>query len=72
MRDTLYHQQDVPTASFEFNEAVAKVFPDMIARSVPGYAATLRLIGSIADRYVTPGSRVFDLGCSLGAASFSV
>ncbi|WFB36603.1 carboxy-S-adenosyl-L-methionine synthase CmoA [Kiritimatiellota bacterium B12222] len=72
MRDNIYHQQDAAVSSFEFNEAVAKVFPDMIARSVPGYAATLRLIGSIADRYVRPGSRVFDLGCSLGAASFSV
>jgi tRNA (cmo5U34)-methyltransferase len=72
MRDDIYHQQPSEPASFEFNEAVAKVFPDMIARSVPGYAATLRLIGSIADRYVTPGSRVYDLGCSLGAASFSV
>ncbi|MDF3130952.1 carboxy-S-adenosyl-L-methionine synthase CmoA [Kiritimatiellaeota bacterium B1221] len=72
MRDNIYHQQDARPASFEFNEAVAKVFPDMIARSVPGYAATLRLIGSIADRYVTPGSRVYDLGCSLGAGSFSV
>ncbi len=72
MRDQIYHQQDAAPASFEFNEAVAKVFPDMIARSVPGYAATLRLIGSIADRYVTSGSRVYDLGCSLGAGSFSV
>lgn len=72
MRDDIYHQPSVDPAPFEFNEAVAKVFPDMIARSVPGYAATLRLIGSIADRYVTPGSRVYDLGCSLGAASFSV
>jgi len=72
MRDSIYQTAGAPAASFEFNEAVANVFPDMIARSVPGYAATLRLIGSIADRYVTPGSRVFDLGCSLGAASFSV
>lgn len=72
MRDDIYHQPSVDPAPFEFNEAVAKVFPDMIARSVPGYAATLRLIGSIADRYVTPDSRVYDLGCSLGAASFSV
>jgi tRNA (cmo5U34)-methyltransferase len=72
MRDDIFNQQSPEPASFEFTEAVANVFPDMIARSVPGYAATLRLIGSIADRYVTPGSRVYDLGCSLGAASFSV
>jgi tRNA (cmo5U34)-methyltransferase len=44
----------------------------MIARSVPGYAATLRLIGSIADRYVPEDGKVYDLGCSLGAASRSV
>lgn len=72
MRDDIYADGDSPAASFTFNQEVAAVFPDMIARSVPGYAATLRLIGSIADRYVTQGSRVYDLGCSLGAASFSV
>ncbi|MDA3873625.1 MAG: carboxy-S-adenosyl-L-methionine synthase CmoA [Kiritimatiellae bacterium] len=72
MRDTLYTREPMVAASFEFNQQVAEVFPDMIARSVPGYAATLRLIGSIADRYVKAGSRCYDLGCSRGAALLSV
>jgi tRNA (cmo5U34)-methyltransferase len=70
--DNIYREPQSSPAPFEFNARVAEVFPDMIARSVPGYAATLRLIGSIADRYVRPGGRVYDLGCSLGAASRSV
>jgi tRNA (cmo5U34)-methyltransferase len=70
--DTLYRRSKEDPAPFEFNERVAEVFPDMIARSVPGYAATLRLIGSIADRYVPEGGTVYDLGCSLGAASRAV
>lgn len=72
MRDTLYTHEPQATGSFEFNQKVAEVFPDMIARSVPGYAATLRLIGSIADRYVTEESCCYDLGCSRGAALLSV
>lgn len=70
--DRIYRKQPDDPAPFEFNQQVAEVFPDMIARSVPGYAATLRLIGSIADRHVPEGGRVYDLGCSLGAGSRSV
>ncbi|RDV27335.1 carboxy-S-adenosyl-L-methionine synthase CmoA [Alteromonas aestuariivivens] len=57
---------------FKFDEAVADVFPDMIQRSVPGYHTIINTIGELAQRYVTPGSNVYDLGCSLGAASLSV
>jgi tRNA (cmo5U34)-methyltransferase len=58
--------------AFEFNEEVASVFHDMISRSVPGYSLLLRMIGLYAGIFVTPGSRVYDLGCSLGAASLVV
>ncbi len=54
---------------FQFDAEVVKVFQDMIGRSVPGYELTLPLIGLIAARYVRPNSHVYDLGCSLGAAS---
>ncbi|MEW9796992.1 carboxy-S-adenosyl-L-methionine synthase CmoA [Alteromonas sp. CYL-A6] len=57
---------------FSFDEAVADVFPDMIQRSVPGYQTIIHTIGELAKRHVTPHSRVYDLGCSLGAASLSV
>ncbi len=45
------------------------VFPDMIARSVPGYASMLAMIEQLTERYATPGSHLYDLGCSLGAAT---
>jgi len=70
--DTIYQGSKGDPAPFEFNDRVAEVFPDMIARSVPGYAATLRLIGSIADRHVPEDGKVYDLGCSLGAGSTSI
>ncbi len=57
---------------FRFNEAVAKVFPDMLKRSIPGYAATIEVIGSLAARYVQADTNCYDLGCSLGAATLAM
>ena len=57
---------------FRFNDEVAAVFPDMLRRSIPGYAASLEAIGSLAARYVRAGSNCYDLGCSLGAASLAM
>jgi len=57
---------------FRFNDAVAQVFPDMLRRSIPGYAASLEAIGSLAARYVRPDTRCYDLGCSLGAAALAM
>ncbi|HSM29381.1 MAG TPA: carboxy-S-adenosyl-L-methionine synthase CmoA [Woeseiaceae bacterium] len=70
-RDTVYKAQD-PGEPFRFNAAVAAVFPDMLRRSIPGYAASLEAIGSLAARYVRAGTRCYDLGCSLGAASLAM
>lgn len=70
-RDTVYKAQD-PGEPFRFNAEVAAVFPDMLRRSIPGYAASLEAIGSLAARYVRDGTRCYDLGCSLGAASLAM
>lgn len=61
-----------PHADFVFDDKVAAVFTDMINRSVPGYATIISMIGVLANRYCTPGSRVYDLGCSLGGAALSM
>ncbi len=58
--------------AFEFNETVANVFQDMISRSVPGYTLLLHMIGLYADIFIQPGSRIFDLGCSLGEATLVI
>lgn len=57
---------------FRFDEHVARVFEDMIGRSVPGYDLTLRMIGVIAAHFVRPDSHCYDLGCSLGAATLAM
>jgi len=71
MKDTLFSAPVAP-AEFAFNEAVAAVFADMIRRSVPGYELTLSMIGLIAREHAEHGSRLYDLGCSLGAASLAM
>lgn len=71
-KDRIYSQRPAPPGDFVFDEAVAEVFEDMITRSVPGYQAVHRLVQVVAREFVTGDSAVYDLGCSLGAASFGV
>ena len=50
---------------------MANVFSDMIRRSVPGYESIVTMLGVFAEQYVQENSNVYDLGCSLGAATLS-
>lgn len=70
-KDTLFSTPIEKLGDFTFDENVAEVFPDMIQRSVPGYANIITAIGMLAARFVTPNSQVYDLGCSRGAATLS-
>jgi tRNA (cmo5U34)-methyltransferase len=69
--DSIY-KADPGAEPFRFNDAVARVFPDMLKRSIPGYAASLEAIGSLAARYVRASTNCYDLGCSLGAAAIAM
>jgi tRNA (cmo5U34)-methyltransferase len=73
-RDTLFAGDGVGTEipGFAFDSAVASVFPDMIRRSVPGYADLVGLTGIAAAAFARTGSRCYDLGCSRGASTFAV
>lgn len=71
-RDTIFAQRQDMIVDFEFDENVASVFSDMIRRSVPGYGTLITLIGLLAEQYVQADSTVYDLGCSLGAATLSI
>ncbi|MBU0655085.1 MAG: carboxy-S-adenosyl-L-methionine synthase CmoA [Gammaproteobacteria bacterium] len=71
-RDSIYAHPQGQVVDFAFTEAVADVFPDMIRRSVPGYETIISLLGVIARRYAQADSRIYDLGCSLGAATLSM
>jgi len=57
---------------FTFDQKVVDVFPDMIQRSVPGYSNIISAIGMLTERFATNESHLYDLGCSLGAATLSM
>ena len=71
-RDTLYTRPMAEPAAFTFDDEVARVFPDMIRRSVPGYASIIVMTEILAGRYATEGSNLYDLGCSLGASTLAM
>lgn len=71
-RDQIYASEQEMIVDFAFDERVASVFPDMIRRSVPGYGEIISLLGLFAEQYARPGSTLYDLGCSLGAATLSL
>lgn len=64
-KDTLFSAPIDKIGDFTFDERVAEVFPDMIQRSVPGYSNIISAIGMLAERFVKPHSKIYDLGCSL-------
>jgi tRNA (cmo5U34)-methyltransferase len=71
-KDTLFSNQITEPGDFVFDKHVVSVFPDMINRSIPGYALIIPMIGLLARRYAQQGSRIYDLGCSLGAATLAM
>lgn len=71
-RDTLYADPLSEHGLFTFDDSVARVFPDMIKRSVPGYPTIVSMTGLLAGKYALPGSSLYDLGCSLGASTLAM
>ena len=67
--DRIYSAPLHRVGDFEFDDAVADVFPDMIRRSVPGYSSMLSMIARVTERYARAGTQLYDLGCSLGAGT---
>ncbi len=71
-QDTIYAAPLEQMVDFRFDEKVVDVFPDMIQRSVPGYATLISNIGILAAKYAVDNSHCYDLGCSLGAVTLSM
>lgn len=72
MQDEIYKKPLASIKPFEFDDRVADVFPDMISRSVPGYSASFELVSAISKQYAQNKTRLYDLGCSLGAATLAM
>ena len=67
--DRLFSQHQPETGEFSFDENVAKVFDDMINRSIPLYADVQRAIPSLVSLLDHEDPvRVVDLGCSTGTS----
>lgn len=71
-RDRIFANVLPQPGAFAFDEKVADVFPDMLRRSIPGYPAIIDMIETLTARFAQPESRLYDLGCSLGASSLSM
>lgn len=66
--DRLFSETILKTGEFSFDENVARVFDDMISRSIPLYADVQRSIPVLASLLDHDPIRVFDLGCSTGTS----
>ena len=71
-KDQIYSASLAKIADFRFDEQVAGVFEDMIERSVPGYRSIISMIETLTEHYAQSGSTLYDLGCSLGAATIAM
>ena len=65
-KDALFDQKRKIVPDFDFGQDTAKVFDDMLDRSVPFYQEVQRMMSEIASDFAVPGTNLYDLGCSTG------
>jgi tRNA (cmo5U34)-methyltransferase len=65
-KDEVFKEEIQQASDFKFGENVAKVFDDMVNRSVPFYGEIQRMMAELAANHAKEGSFVYDLGCSTG------
>lgn len=65
-QDEVFKDPKNQIEDFSFNKTVVKVFDNMVTRSVPYYLEMQRMISEMGKDFATPGSVVYDLGCSTG------
>jgi tRNA (cmo5U34)-methyltransferase len=64
--DAIFADPVERSTDFAFDARTARVFDDMLGRSVPFYAEIQRMTGELAADFAAPGSNLYDLGCSTG------
>src|ERR1700755_308329 len=65
-KDEVFKDEIENASDFKFGANVARVFDDMVNRSVPYYGEMQRMIAELAADHAKEGSYVYDLGCSTG------
>lgn len=66
VKDQIFKEEIHQTSDFKFGTTVAKVFDDMVNRSVPFYGEIQRMIAELAADYAQAGTDIYDLGCATG------
>lgn len=66
MLDKIFLDPAKRKADFNFDEDVARVFDDMLERSVPFYFEVQNMIVELVDEFLIDGTTIYDLGCSTG------
>ena len=56
----------IPEDKWEFDESVAKCFPNMLSRSIPQYEVMRDLSAQLVTDIVNDNFKILDLGCSDG------
>ena len=65
-KDEVFKAEIEKASDFKFGANVAKVFDDMVNRSVPYYNEIQRMMAELVADHAKEGSFVYDLGCSTG------
>ncbi|HEY5760480.1 MAG TPA: carboxy-S-adenosyl-L-methionine synthase CmoA [Steroidobacter sp.] len=65
-RDAIYNDARQHADDFSFDQRVASVFDDMVARSVPFYAEIQRMVQELATDFAVADTNIYDCGCSTG------
>jgi len=65
-KDEVFREEIAKASDFKFGANVARVFDDMVNRSVPFYGEIQRMMAEQAANHAVEGSFVYDLGCSTG------
>ena len=65
-KDEVFREEIEKASDFKFGANVARVFDDMVNRSVPFYGEIQRMNAELAANHAAEGSFVYDLGCSTG------
>ena len=64
-KDDLFNRPGTPD-KFEFNAKVARVFDDMLERSIPFYHECQTMVVALAVEFCRKNTCLYDLGCSTG------
>jgi len=71
-KDKIFKKRRRTVSDFNFGKETAKVFDDMLNRSVPFYEEIQRMTTEIAADFAAGGTNIYDLGCSTGTTFVSI